>query len=167
MAAGFPKTLGRPGYQTATRSSFIDTNGNVYVVGWSEGTNGTHEDYSTFLAKYPPAAYATGRPGVIAAKQGVNYSKLTGFSEKLGSDNQGRVVYQLSPSAVDWYYFDGTKWTKATNAMQANSAAEVDKNIGSFATSEAGWSGMVFVQALLISDGQQRVQLDSINVKHD
>jgi hypothetical protein len=167
MMKGFPKSLDRPGYMDATRSSTVDENGNIYVVGWSEGTDGTHADYSTFLAKYPPATYATGRPGVIAARQGVNYSKLTGFSEKLGPDNQGSVAYQLSPSAVEWYYFDGAKWTKAANAMQANTAAEVDKNIGSFAASEAGWSGTVFVQAFLVSDGQQQVQLDSIEIKHD
>ncbi len=166
MSPGFPRTLGRAGYQTGTRSSSIDTNGNIYVVGWSEGTDGTHSDYSTFLTKYPPAAYATGRPGIVAT-QAVNYSKLIGFSEKLGSGNQGSVAYQLSPNAVAWYYFDGTKWTVAADAMQANSATDVNKNIGSFATSEAGMPGTVFVQALLASDGTQAVQLDSIEIKYE
>ncbi len=166
MAKGFPKSLTKAGYLVATRSSMVDDAGNIYVVGWSEPVDGTESDNSTFIAKYPPAAYATGRPGIVAT-QGVEYSKLTGFSEQLGSGNRGSVVYQLSPSAIEWYYFDGAKWAKAANGMQANTAAEVDRNIASFAESEAGWSSTVFVQALLVSDGTQAVQLDSVEIKHD
>ncbi len=164
MLKGFPKSLDRPGYLDATRSCMADDAGNIYVVGWSESVDGTHADYSTFVAKYPPAAYATGRPAVTM-KQGITYSKLAGFSEKLGADNRGSVAYQLSPDGNTWYYFDGTRWSKAGNQLQANTAADVNKNIGVFGQQVGG--GTLYAKALLVSNGDQAVHLESIDVKHD
>ncbi len=164
MAQGFPKRLALPGFFIAARSSVTDQAGNIYVVGWIEPTDGSESDNSTFIAKYPPAAYATGRPGVVT-KQGITYTNLRGFSETLGSGNAGSIAYQLSPDGRTWFYFDGSAWREADNVMQANAAAEVDKSIAAFGDQVGG--GTLYVKALLVSDGTQPVQLSSLEIKKD
>jgi len=55
MAPGFPKVLNRKGYLDETHSCCTDDEGNIYVVGFSYSDTDEEGDYSTFVAKYPPA----------------------------------------------------------------------------------------------------------------
>jgi hypothetical protein len=164
MAAGFPKILDRSGYQDVTRSCGVDDLDNVYVVGFSVFDDGTDTDYSTFLVKYPPAAYSTGRPAIVT-KKGVKYTQLSGFTEKLGPTSQGGVHYQLSPNGTLWYYHDGKQWKQAKTKYQANPAADVNNHAPAFAQ-EAG-TGTLYVKAFLGGNGSQQVRLDSVSIKYE
>jgi len=157
---GFPKILSRPGYENETRSCGVDDLDNIYSIGYSL----LGADYSTFLVKYPPASYSTGRPAV-STNQGIKYTKLISFAETLGPGNTGKVAYQLSPDATNWYYHNGTKWTKATTKQQTNAAADINSRLGTF-TQEVG-IGTLYVKAFLISNGSQVVRLDSMSVTYD
>jgi hypothetical protein len=160
MFGGFPKTFDRSGYQDVTRSCSVDDLDNIYTVGYSS----SGDDYTTFVIKYPPAPYSTARPAVVT-KQGVGYTKLTGFSETLGADHQGRVLYQLSPDGANWYYHDAVRWKKAANKYQSNTAVDINAHIETFAA-EAG-AGTLQVKAFLLGNGAQRVQLDSVSVTRE
>ncbi len=161
MASGFPKVLEREGYYQVTRSCTVDDLNNIYTVGYWEVGDGSHADYTSFIVKYPPGAYSTASPSVVTVT-GIEYTRLTGFTERLGPENQGRVVYQLSPDGTRWYYHDGSRWVPATAARQANSADEMNGHLESF-SGEFG-HGKLYLKAFLVSDGSQKVQLDSFTV---
>jgi len=164
LASGFPKTVSKEGYLMGTRSCNVDGSNNIYCIGFSHVMDNEYADHTTFIAKYPPAAYSTGRPSVVT-KVGLDYTKLTGFSDSMGPENEGSVFCQLSPDGEVWYYYDGSAWTRATTKDEANSAAEVNDHIEEFAT-EAG-SGTLYIKAFLVSDGSQTVQLDSITMEYE
>lgn len=84
---------------------------------------------------------------------------FTSFSETLGAGHQGSVEYQLSTDGVAWRFWNGVAWVNATLA-EHNPAAVVNANIAAFDTSAEG----LFVRAFLISDGNQRVELDRLEV---
>jgi transposase-like protein len=54
---------------------------------------------------------------------------------------------------------------KATTKHQANTAADVNSHIGTFAQ-EVG-IGILYVKAFLASNGSQVVQIDSVSVIYD
>jgi hypothetical protein len=164
MAGGFPHVFNGEGYFDVTRYCTVDDMNNIYTVGFSEFDDDTQRDYSTFIIKYPPAAYSTAKPAVVT-NQGFSYSKLTGFSETLGAENQGMAAYQLSSDGEDWYYHDGGGWVAATDKHEANTASEVNDSIGSFAEQAGG--GTLHIKAFLVSDGEQMVQLESITVNYE
>jgi hypothetical protein len=162
MFSGYPKTYDRRYYYDATRSSGVDDLDNVYAVGYSESL--LTDDYSTFIIKYPPSTYSTGRPWVTT-ENGVNYNKLSGFKETLGEENQGKVSYQLSPDGKAWYYHNGRHWQPAANKHQGNSAAQLNTRLGTFGQ-EVG-AGTLHLRAFLVSNGKQKVQLDAVSVSYD
>jgi hypothetical protein len=164
LVGGFPKTVAREGYLVGTRSCNIDGFNNIYTIGFSHLEDDEDIDHTTFIAKYPPAAYSTGRPALVN-KSGLAYTELIGFGETLGDENEGDTLYQLSPDGEAWYYHDGSAWTRADTSDAANTAAEVDAGIGEFAA-EAG-PGSLYIKVFLVSDGSQKVQLDAINVEYE
>ena len=163
-ANGFPKTVSREGYLVGTRSCNVDAYDNIYAVGFSHVADDEYTDHTTFITKYPPAAYSTGRPSLVT-KVGLDYTKLLGFGETLGPDNEGGIVYQLSPDGGDWYFHDGSAWIEVSSRGEANTAEEVDENVDSFAK-DAG-AGTLYIKAFLVSDGSQPVQLDSVTVEYE
>lgn len=164
LASGFPRTVASEGYLVGTRSCNVDGFNNIYTVGFSHRADDEDADHTTFIAKYPPAPYSTGRPSLVIA-EGIAYSELKGFGETLGPDNEGGVAYQLSPDGEHWYFHDGSAWDRASGGSQANTAEEVDEAIADFARDAR--SGTLYIKALLVSDGSEKVQLDSISVEYD
>ncbi len=164
MAGGFPKVMQHPGYYEVTRSCSVDDHGNIYTVGYWEVDDGSHADYTTFIVKYPPGRYSDTRPSAVF-KEGIRYTGLAGFGETLGPENQGIVTYQLSPDGENWYYHDGSQWGKATTDREANTAAEINASIGGYAGKMG--PGTLYIKAFLVSDGTQRVQLESIVVRYN
>jgi hypothetical protein len=71
---GFPRLISRTGYYVGTRSCGADGPYNIYTAGWAYINDGTYGDYSTFVVKYPPGAYSTGRPAAVT-KQGIEYTQ--------------------------------------------------------------------------------------------
>ncbi len=163
LYTGFPKIYNTAGYLDDTRGSAVDDLDNIYVVGYSYPYDYLADDYTTFLIKYPPGTYSTGRPS-ITAKQGTSYTSLDGFSEKLGDGSGGIATYQLSADGTSWYYHDGTKWQKATTKFQANTAAEVNSRVDKF-PQDVG-PGRLFIKIFLVSKGEEKVRLSSVTVKY-
>ena len=163
LFAGFPKTAGKAGSMNVTRSCGVDGQDNIYTAGFSSVEANPTQGYPAWVTRYAPATYSTGNPSV-AVKQGMTTTKLTGFGETLGPDNQGKVGYQLSPDGKAWYFYDKGKLTKVTSSSQYDTAAEMNGNIDDF-DRDAGASE-VFIKAILDSNGSQKVQLQSISLKY-
>ncbi|NPV59947.1 MAG: hypothetical protein HPY75_09815 [Actinobacteria bacterium] len=164
LADGFPKTVAREGYLVGTRSCVVDGEGNIYTLGFSHPVGNEDADHTTFVAKYPPGAYAAAGPFLVT-REGVGYTRLTSFAETLGEGSEGDVLYQLSPDGVSWYYHDGSRWAEAAGRGEANPADEVDAHIGDFAA-QAG-SGTLHLRIFLAGDGSQAVRLDAVSVEYE
>jgi len=84
-------------------------------------------------------------------------SQFTAFVETLGGGNQGNLAYQLSDDGgVNWRYWNGSTW--AVTSDQYNDALTVHTNIGSFPIGNE----KIMFRAFLISDGEQKVELDTL-----
>ena len=84
------------------------------------------------------------------------------FTEVEGGGNAGTLAYQLSDNGTDWKYWNGSIWA-AVVGDNYNSASVVSANIASFPTSEK----KLMFKAILISDGEQKVELDTITIIYD
>jgi hypothetical protein len=116
------------------------------------------------LSGETPGTYSTARPAAVI-KQGICYTALSGFSEIMGRENKGSIVYQLSPNGSDWYFFDGSRWESAATEFDANTAEEIDRHIAAY--SEKIGPGTLYIKAFLVSDGSQKVQLESITINYE
>ncbi len=86
---------------------------------------------------------------------------FSGLTETLGGGNQGSVAYQLSDDGVTWKYWDGAAWSVA-GSENYNTEATVNTNISTFPAT----AKKIYVKAILISDGEQRVELDTNQVNY-
>ncbi len=77
------------------------------------------------------------------------------FLETLGIGNEGSIQYQLSEDAITWYYWNGVAWAVA-GVSDYNIVNIVNTNITTFPTVV----DKIFAKAFLISDGDQKVELD-------
>jgi len=100
-----------------------------------------------------PAVYKT--LGDTAA----GISLFTSFSAIPGFQNEGFAEYQLSTDGSSWQYWDGVAWVPA-GAGQRNDAGTVDANVGAFDAS----ADAIYVRSFLVSDGDQRVEIDEIEI---
>lgn len=101
-----------------------------------------------------------------AAGSHPQFASLSSFSETLGGSNQGTVRYQLSNNGTNWYYWDGSNWSAASNSLShSNSAGDVNTNIAKF-DDDVG-PGDLYFKALLLSNASQRVEIDSLSVEYD
>ncbi len=107
--------------------------------------------------------YHTDRPS-ITPKTGQAYTGLISFSETTASSSEGSVQYQISNDSASWYWWNGSVWTGAGSAAEANTAPEVNTQISRFAT-DVG-TGTFFFRAFLVSDGTQKVQLDAVALEY-
>lgn len=84
-------------------------------------------------------------------------SQFTAFVETLGVGNQGNIGYQLSDdNEVNWRYWNGSAW--AVTSDQYNDVSTIHTNIGSFPVTNE----KIMFKAFLISDGEQQVELDTL-----
>jgi len=90
---------------------------------------------------------------------------LSSFTETLWADNAGTVTYQISRNnGTDWYYYDGSAWTLTTAwVSESSSAAIINTNIDDF-NSIGSWNEFLW-RAYLTSDGNQKVEIDEIEVE--
>jgi hypothetical protein len=86
---------------------------------------------------------------------------LSAFTETATKPSGTEVKYHVSSDdGVTWKYWTGAAWAVTDDSYaQANTAADVNTNIGSLAS-----SGTFRFRALLNSDGSNNVQLDNIYV---
>ncbi|MCW1907726.1 MAG: LamG domain-containing protein [Candidatus Saccharibacteria bacterium] len=75
--------------------------------------------------------------------------------------NGGTVSYRLSDDGgLSWKYWNGSAWVLSSSTAQTSTAAQIDTNILTF---PATFSGIVW-QAVLDGDGNQRVQLNEVEL---
>lgn len=109
--------------------------------------------------------YDTSSPTIIP-NTAFNFwlENLTSFTETLWANNAWTVTYQISRNNwTDWYYYNGTTWTLTTGwVAESSSASIINTNISDF---NAIWSGTEFLwKAFLTSDGDQKVEIDEIQI---
>jgi hypothetical protein len=86
--------------------------------------------------------------------------QLNGFMAD-ESLNGGSVRYQLSTdNAATWRHWDGSAWSEATTLTQANTAGEINAEINQLPLDFSG----IRWRAILVSDGAQQVQLNSVSI---
>jgi len=127
-----------------------------------------HSSYTPELKSVTvdPDHYSSDNPAV-SNKTGVTYSKLTSFTEVLGTGNQGSTGYQISNNNTDWYYWTGLKWEKETGSghpSQTNTASTISSNIATF--HESVGTGSFYFKAFLASDSTQQVEINSIKLDY-
>jgi hypothetical protein len=110
-----------------------------------------------------PVHYSPNSPSVVT-QNGFSFLALSSFTETLGGNGcPGGVGYNLSPDKSVWYYWNGTTWAVANGtASEANTAAEVNTNLGAYGT-QLG-IGTVYVKAYLKSSGTTPCEIDALRV---
>ncbi|GAB4026676.1 MAG: hypothetical protein Fur0011_2860 [Candidatus Microgenomates bacterium] len=100
----------------------------------------------------------TVRPASAAFTSGV--ADFTGFVATESAAG-GSITYRLSADAgTTWQYYN-SGWTTSGSTAQANTAAEIDTNIGTFPVG----SGGIMWQAILDGDGTQQVALTGVVIE--
>lgn len=99
------------------------------------------------------------------------FEEIYSFTEVLGDTNAGTVKYQLhidttNNGTLDTIcYHNGTAWTTASNTTtHMNTITELNRYAGTI-DSECG-TGALAIKSFLISNGSQKVELDSISVSY-
>ena len=78
--------------------------------------------------------------------------------------NGGTITYRLSADDGEtWLYWDGSVWAESNSANQGNAALTINDHIIDFPVS---LNGIVW-EAALLSDGDQRVTLNSVAIEAD
>ncbi|MDD3101712.1 MAG: DUF2341 domain-containing protein, partial [Patescibacteria group bacterium] len=163
----------------------IDITDNTYSTGYvGMGANvyGRTMQYDDFIIRnYSPtdpvstvgSETAVAWPSTEVAKLIVNnntgqpYVSLSSFAQTLGVDNAGSVKYQISNNDTDWYWYNSGSgdWEVASGLLQTNTAADVNTNISTFASDiHPGEIGTFYFKSFFVSDGTQKVELDSIDL---
>ena len=113
-----------------------------------------------------PGHYPADSP-TVSNSTGTTYTQLTSFTEVLGLGNEGVARYQISNDSVDWYYWGGTEWTKETgqgSPSEASTASVISTNISAF--QESIGTGEFYFKSFLTSDGEQQVEIDSLELSY-
>ncbi|MCM2277331.1 MAG: hypothetical protein NDJ89_04590 [Oligoflexia bacterium] len=105
------------------------------------------------------------RHAVLVTISGAPFAALDAFSESVGPNHRGKILYQLSHNDSAWFYAREGKWQPAgPTPSQANTAAEVSSLIGTF-HSEVG-AGSLYLKIFLVSPGgSEAVELKEIAVQ--
>ena len=109
--------------------------------------------------------YPTDSP-TITANTAFNFAteELSSFTETLWATNEWSVTYQISrDNGTTWYYHNWTSWIPTVNGVsESNSASVINTNISDFNT--VGIGTEFLWRAYLTSNGNQKVEIDEINV---
>ena len=85
------------------------------------------------------------------------------FLETLGGENEGSIGYNLyKVDKANKYYWNGSVWVTGGDSDHYNSKAIINTNIGSF----DGSPDKIGFIAYLISDGEQKVELDENQITY-
>ena len=109
--------------------------------------------------------YPTGGVPIFetAGDGGVGLVALTDFQTFFGPGNLGTAEFQLSDDGATWRFWDGATWAIAASDQDRNDSTTVAANIGAFDVS----ADAVFVRTFLVSDGDQTVEVDLVEVFYD
>lgn len=94
----------------------------------------------------------------------VRTSGIKNWDDFIASEvpNGGQIEYRLSDDGgTTWKYWNGSAWAVSSGTSQANDAATIDTNIGTFPVTEDG----ILWQAVLFGDGNELVTLNSVTLQ--
>lgn len=100
--------------------------------------------------------------GVIEATQSFAFTDIESLTFTEGGSCS--LTYQLTPNGSDYYYWNGTKWTRATAALtaQSSSAATISEHIGKLSATSG--SGSLSWRAFMNSDLTQNCEIKRIEM---
>lgn len=147
----------------------------VFPNGVKEGWNVATTDGYIYLIPTKPEAsagiirykytYPSPLQAVIALadpNKAVAYDKLNSFSDEIAGD--GQIKYQLSNNGTDWYYWNGSIWTKGNDDVaQANLSSEINSHLTDF-NAQVG-NGEFYFRVYMIPGSP--VALKSVTLTHD
>lgn len=110
--------------------------------------------------------YHQDQPYLMPTSSIVFIDVINTFTETLGASNQGTISYQVSTDdGVTWHYWNGSAWvvTTQTDGTETSSASDIDDNIVTLDTD----GGNFLWRAYFVSDGDQVVELDQIDIIFD
>ncbi|MBN2585379.1 Ig-like domain-containing protein, partial [Patescibacteria group bacterium] len=102
---------------------------------------------------------------------GVAFTSLTGFVETYASTSERTdAEYQIKvDGSSTWYYYDGSDWAAASNLTEANTATDVNTNIGTLMSDLGITSGTFYFKAIFSSFGDVRttsIALDMVTLSY-
>jgi hypothetical protein len=98
----------------------------------------------------------TVRPAVAVLASGIK-----SFDTFTATSSAGTVTFRLSSDGgTTWRYWNGSGWAVSVSTTEANSAATVNTNFGSFPVG----SGGIIWQAVLQGDGSQQTSLSYVQI---
>ncbi len=81
--------------------------------------------------------------------------------EQEATTNGGQILYQLSDTEGEWYYWNGTDWQSA-GETDRNTITEINDHLSSFPVQNK----KLKFRAYLVSDGTQEVILDNVTISY-
>ena len=133
-------------------------NAQGYMTGLIDEVRISNTVRGSFQTTPYTAEAQTVRPAAAAFTTGV--ADFTGFVATESAAG-GSISYRLSSdSGSTWQYYS-SGWTTSSSTSQANTAAEIDTNIGTFPVG----SGGIMWQAILDGDGTQQVALTGVVIE--
>ena len=133
---------------TVTGSYSLISGFDNIIVNWSKTT-------SVFATSSPTTTPVTS----LSATKVIRWNSFT----ETAVTNGGSINYQLSgDDGANWKYWNGSSWTAATLATEANSSSTINVNIASFTTS----TNQIKWKAFFVSNGSQQVGLSSVVIDY-
>lgn len=133
------------------------SNGHLYVAA---------NDSSALAIISSPQGYYSDTPYVTSNTAQTFIQKVNTFSETLGTNNEGSLVYQVSSdNGTTWKYWNGTAWAVTTlvDGTETSSAVNVNMHVSKLDTN----GGDFLWRAFFVSDGTEQVELDQIDIIFD
>jgi len=153
------------------------------VLGLSNNSTNNSTDNSNDALEKPIIRYKSGRHNV-RFQEAIDYDDLLSLSArftpsldtaKITSQPESwpedlaaplsKVTFQLSVDGTNYYYYGSEGWEKTTVTSSSNSLEFINTKIDSYVEKVGG--NKLFVQAILQSDGQQDVELESVTVNRE
>lgn len=161
-------------YLTGTATGIRDENIGLLRIGTSYNVGARSDfkidDFQIFseaqhTSNYTPTpipenSYSIDNPSIYPKISWNPTSPLTmlSFTETLGTGNQGTIGYQISQDAgITWKYWDGSSWVVATSS-QYNDALTINTVFSNLTLNSP--DDDLMMKVILISDGEQKVELD-------
>jgi hypothetical protein len=117
----------------------------------------------TVRGSFQTTPYSSSRE-TVQPTSAVRTSGIRNWDDFIASEslNGGTIEYRLSDDGgTTWKYWNGSAWTVSSGTSQANDAATIDTNIGTFPVTEDG----ILWQAVLLGNGNQLVTLNSVTLQ--
>ena len=174
LSNGFTMKIYVDGVENASKNVSISAPDNNYAMRIGSGMGGRSSgDFagkidelrlsSVARTSFTTKPYITAKPTItlLNAEYKSGVSQFIGFVADESADG-GSVKYRLSyDDGATWKYWSGSAWATSSSVDQSNSASDINTHIDTFPVTFDG----VKWQAVLISDGDQQVKLNSVTIE--